>query len=318
MENDHLLPGATASPYDIVSVLQTAVLADSTRQKYIRAVEGYLASGASLTDQVALAAYAATLSKSRRGHLKSAVKKWTEVMATAVKGQATPENIAAVQAALLRFDALQEAIQVSPQKGQKAHTWLSAQEVRQLLAQPNTRTPAGRRDKIALGLCVAAGLRREEAVAVTFADIVQLPQAGTYRTVINVQGKGAKDRAVPLKPTLAADIMAWGQEIGAEGLVLRSLGRGNRLGHGLTAVSLFRIVAKYGKRMGKPALAPHDLRRTYAQLGYEAGVPVTQISILLGHASIETTRRFLNLELDLQTTVSDFVPYERASVGQEQ
>lgn len=42
---DHLLPDATASPYDILSVLQTAVLADFTGQKYIRAVEGYLASG---------------------------------------------------------------------------------------------------------------------------------------------------------------------------------------------------------------------------------------------------------------------------------
>lgn len=315
MENDQLLPGATASPYDILSVLQTAVLADSTRQKYIRAVEGYLNTGNSLTDQQALAAYAASLSPSRRGHLKSAVKKWTEVMATAVKGQATPDNIATVQASLLRFEALQDAIQVATPKGQKAHTWLSAHEVRQLLAQPNTRTPAGRRDKIALGLCVAAGLRREEAVAVTFADIVQLPQRETVRAVINVRGKGAKDRAVPLKPALAADIAAWGQEIGAEGLVLRSLGRGNRLGEGLTAVSLFRIVARYGKRMGKPQLAPHDLRRTYAQLGYEAGVPVTQISILLGHASIETTRRYLNLELNLETTVSDFVPYERANLG---
>lgn len=67
--------------------------------------------------------------------------------------------------------------------------------------------------------------------------------------------------------------------------------------------------------MGKPALVPHDLRRTYAQLGYEAGVSVTQISILLGHASIETTMRYLSLELDLQTTISDFVPYERAGLG---
>ncbi|HRQ40100.1 MAG TPA: site-specific integrase [Chloroflexota bacterium] len=120
---------------------------------------------------------------------------------------------------------------------------------------------------------------------------------------------------MPLKPTLAADITAWGQEIGAEGPVLHSLEPGNRLGEGLTAVSLFRIVAKYGQRMGKPTLASHDLHWTYAQWGYEAGVPVTQISILLGHASIETTMRYLNLELDLQTTVSDFVPYERASLG---
>lgn len=310
MKNRQLSPSTTPDQHDILHILQTAVLADSTRQKYIRVVEGYLAGGGSLTNQQALAAYAATLSQSRRGHLKSAVKKWTDAMATAVKSQATPDNLAIVQASLLRFEALQEAIQVSAPQGQKAHTWLSAAEVRQLLAQPNTRTPAGRRDKIALGLCVAAGLRREEAVAVTFANIVPLPQGEMVRAVINVRGKGAKDRAVPIKPALAADITAWGQEIGPAGLVLRSLGRGNRLGEGLTAVSLFRIVAKYGKRMGKPALAPHDLRRTYAQLGYEAGVPVTQISVLLGHASIETTMRYLNLELDIATTVSDFIPYE--------
>jgi integrase len=61
--------------------------------------------------------------------------------------------------------------------------------------------------------------------------------------------------------------------------------------------------------MGKPELAPHDLRQTYAQLGYEAGVPITQISTLLGHSSIETTVRYLNLELDLESPVSDFIPY---------
>ena len=73
-----------------------------------------------------------------------------------------------------------------------------------------------------------------------------------------------------------------------------------------------RCSTKYGRRIGKPELAPHDLRRTYAQLGYEAGVPVTQISTLLGHASLETTMRYLNLGLDLQTTASDFIPYEVA------
>jgi len=53
---------------------------------------------------------------------------------------------------------------------------------------------------------------------------------------------------------------------------------------------------------------PHDLRRTYAQLGYNAGVPITQISVLLGHSSIKTTQEYLNLNLDLESTASDFVP----------
>ena len=48
--------------------------------------------------------------------------------------------------------------------------------------------------------------------------------------------------------------------------------------------------------------------RTFAQLGYSAGVPLTQISTLLGHADVRTTQRYLNLALDLETTVSDFIP----------
>lgn len=295
--------------YQFLHILRTANLADSTRQKYIRVVEGYLANGNEFTDQVALATYAATLSKSRRGHLKSAIRKCVKGMATAVKAQATPENINSIQATLLRFEALQDTIQMSAVKGQKSHTWLSQREVKRFLSLPDPRKPIGRRDKIALGLCVAAGLRREEAVTVQFSDIERLPMKQTYRTIINVRGKGAKDRSVPIRGTLAKDIEAWGNEIGEDGFMVRSLGRGNRLGESLTAVSLFRIVAKYGKQMGKPELAPHDLRRTYAQLGYEAGVPITQISTLLGHASIETTMRYLNLELDLEITVSDFIPY---------
>jgi len=68
-------------------------------------------------------------------------------------------------------------------------------------------------------------------------------------------------------------------------------------------------VRKHGALIGQPALAPHDLRRTYAQLGYQAGVPLTQISRLLGHASLTTTQRYLNLDLDLDVTVSDFIPF---------
>lgn len=41
---------------------------------------------------------------------------------------------------------------------------------------------------------------------------------------------------------------------------------------------------------------------------FDAGVPITRLSKLLGHASVEMTQRYLNLELDLEVTASDFVP----------
>ena len=89
-----------------------------------------------------------------------------------------PDNVNQVQATLYRFEALQEAIQVEVAKGQKAHTWLSPMEVKRLMSLPRLEKPIGRRDKITLGLCMAAGLRREEAVSLCFDDIALLAAGG--------------------------------------------------------------------------------------------------------------------------------------------
>jgi site-specific recombinase XerD len=79
-------------------------------------------------------------------------------------------------------------------------------------------------------------------------------------------------------------------------------------GESLSAVGVFQIVRKDGKLIGVPELALHDCRRAYAHLGFEAGVPITQISELLGHATVATTQKYLDLSLDLDNTASDFVP----------
>ena len=90
---------------------------------------------------------------------------------------------------------------------------------------------------------------------------------------------------------------------------MRSLGRNKKPGESISTTGLYYIVQKRGAMIGKPELQPHDLRRTYAELGRRAGVSIEQISKLLGHASIETTQDYLNIELDLETTISDFVPF---------
>lgn len=51
-------------------------------------------------------------------------------------------------------------------------------------------------------------------------------------------------------------------------------------------------------------LVPHGLRRTYAQIGCDAGEPITQISKMMDHASMATMQRHLNLE----TVINDFMP----------
>lgn len=284
-------------------------LAPSTKAKYTAAVIRYVNAGNRLTDPEALATYAEDASASARSFLSAAVGKLTRAIEQGVKARATPDNVLEVQATVYRAEALQGAIDCRQPKGSKAHTWLSQAEVKALLdtCGPNVE---GRRDRLALGLLAAAGLRRSEAVALRFDDVKLQPASGMIRTVLAVRGKGAKSRVVPISDALANAIDRWAGRLGQpHGRILRSLGRDRIPGEGLTGTAVYHLVQKRGAMIGKPGLQPHDLRRTYAQLGYEAGVPITQISTLLGHASVETTQRYLNLELDLETTVSDFIPF---------
>ena len=133
---------------------------------------------------------------------------------------------------------------------------------------------------------LTAGLRREELTELTFDALKQL---------------------IPIKKLLADRLREW-KEITGGGYVARSLEMSKQLGESISGVAIFQLVRKYGSKIGLPQLAPHDLRRTYAQLGYEIGVPITQISTRLGHANVATTQRYLDLSLDLETTASDFIP----------
>lgn len=290
-------------------------LADSTKMQYRKAILNYLETGQSLADVEALSAYAATLNKSSRSFLKASVKLWSKHMATQIKGglaYAEPGDIKATTEAtqkLYILDSVNEAIQVEATKGSKAHAWLSQAEVKKLLATCNTNTLQGKRDRIVIGLLVGAGLRREELANLTFDDIVLQPVKGKFRTVLNVKGKGAKDRGVPIRDSLAEALTDW-QAIVGSGFVARSVLKGDRIGDSLSAIGIFHIVRSAGSAIGKAELAPHDLRRSYAQIGLDSGVSIVQISKLLGHASVATTQKYLNLDLDLSTTISDFVPFE--------
>jgi len=298
-----------ATTASVHAVIAGAALADSTKRKYQRAVERYQSAGGHLLDASALSAYATALGASQRAQLKAAVKLYSEAMLEGLKAHADPENVAFVQAAEYRTQALQQAIKVKQPKGVKTHTWLTRAQVMALLDTCDTSTLKGERDRLALGLLVAAGLRRAEAVGLEFGDLVLQPVKGKMRTVLAVHGKGAKDRSVPVSESLAAAIEHWGRHVRREGRVLRSIDQRGDLRESLSTVAVFQIVHSAGAKIGKPELAPHDLRRTYAQLGLEAGVSITQISRLLGHASVATTQRYLCLDLDLDTTISDFIPF---------
>ncbi|MEA3222537.1 MAG: site-specific integrase [Thermodesulfobacteriota bacterium] len=293
-------------------------LQTSTKHQYKKALQNYLDAGHDLLDPSDLKAYAKTVGSSTRSFLSAAITRLANETEQLAKSGATPENIDTVTAAVYRAQSLKEAIKTKQTEGQKAHTWLSQKQVADLLAACYLRKSGNpepaivfQRDRLAIGLLVAAGLRRKEAVDLCFKDVKLQPIGDKIRTVIQVRGKGAKDRVVPISDDLANAIDDWSTvlSVGEQEHILRSLGRNKKPGESMSTTAIYNLVQKRGGLIGKPDLQPHDLRRTYAQLGYEAGIPIAQISILLGHANIKTTQRYLNLELDLESTISDFIPF---------
>ncbi len=265
-------------------------LADSTKQQYLKAISHYLADGHSLSDAAALTDYANGLKKSSKAFLKSAVRLWSKQVELQAKANATPDNIAAVQATIYRLESLNKAIQVEQSHGEKAATWLTLLEVKKLLETCNITTTKGLRDRVAFGLLVGAGFRREELVNLQWSDLVLQPVKGKFRTVLNIKGKGSKNRIVPISEELSNLLDKWSVVSGKRGYVVRSVLKNGQMGASISTIGLFKIVNTAGQAINKPTLAPHDLRRTYSQIGYEAGIPLTQICKLLGHATIATTQ----------------------------
>lgn len=292
---------------DPLSLIRNSGRAPSTVDQYTRAIKPFLDSGGRLSDVSAVAAYAETLGKSRRAHLRSAVSLWAKQEGQRLRAGATSGNVLEALAATMRLEALPKAIRAETPKGTKIHTWLTIQQVKDLYGSCGDDL-IGLRDKVVLGLLVGAGLRRQELADLRWEHVYQKPIQDRMRTVVHTFGKGRKERDVPISDRLAAILDKWAAKAGRDGYVVRSLDRGE-LGDQLSSVGIFKIVQKHGADIGRPELAPHDLRRTYAQLGFDAGVPITQISILLGHSNVVVTQRYLNLDLDLKTTASDFIPF---------
>ena len=96
-------------------------------------------------------------------------------------------------------------------------------------------------------------------------------------------------------------IDAWTSAAGVtEGPVLRRVNRGDRVqGAGMSEKVVWQLLQRYAVAVGLPGIAPHDLRRTCAKLCRAAGGELEQIQLLLGHASVQTTERYLGTKQDL-------------------
>jgi integrase/recombinase XerC len=181
--------------------------------------------------------------------------------------------------------------------------------------------PLGLRDRALLEVLYGAGLRVSECAAL---DLDHLVWSGADLTLRVVEGKGGKDRIVPLGSAGAAALRAWlavrsgllaadaemSVKTGTKGQAKRGGGpvflgrRGARISTRTIRELVYRRCLATGART---RVGPHGLRHSFATHLLESGCDLRSIQRMLGHASLSTTQRYTHLDLGHLTDI-----YEKA------
>jgi integrase len=91
-----------------------------------------------------------------------------------------------------------------------------------------------------------------------------------------------------------------------EGSVFRPVNRADEVrGAALSEKVVWQLLQPYAQAAGLGGIAPHDLRRSCAKMCRAAGGELEQIQLLLGHASVQTTERYLGTKQDLVHAPND-------------
>jgi integrase len=162
----------------------------------------------------------------------------------------------------------------------------------------------GKRDRAILATLLACGLRRAELVALRMQDL-QIRE--DYWVIADLMGKGKRIRTVPMPVWVKAAIDEWLAKAHITGgQIFRRINKnGSVWGAGITLKAIWHVVKSAARQAGINDLAPHDLRRSCARLCHLAGGELEQIQFLLGHASVQTTERYLGCKQKLRHAVND-------------
>ena len=188
--------------------------------------------------------------------------------------------------------------------GVRTGNWLSLKQAQALLNAPDITTTKGLRDRAIIAGLLGCGLRRSEVAALTLKHI---QQRDARWCIVDLFGKHGRVRTVPMPVWVKVAIDAWTVRVGVmDGYVFRPVNRADQVhGEVLSEKVVWQMLRPYAEAAGVPGIAPHDCRRTAAKLCRAAGGELEQIQLLLGHASVQTTERYLGTKQDLVHAPND-------------
>ena len=179
--------------------------------------------------------------------------------------------------------------------------YLEHQEVQAFFARLDSRTRLGRRDEALLRLLYNTGLRAQELVDL---DVNQVRFTRPYS--VRIRGKGRRERTCPLWPETISALKRYLEPRSlnfSDAVPLFLNAEGNRL----TRFGLRHLIARRAAEAAQscPSLlgrriTPHTWRHTTALHLLQSGVDLTMIRSWLGHASIQTTSNYVEIDLEMK------------------
>ena len=202
-----------------------------------------------------------------------------------------------------RFLALCQAILAVPFKrhGQSVFEYLEQSEVLHIFRYIDLQTPQGRRDDALLRLLYNTGMRAQELVDL---NVNHVRFSRPY--YVRIHGKGHKERTCPIWLETVKALKTYIEDRSVRFTETVSLfinARGQRLSRfGLRYIIGHRVeeAAKTCPSLLTRKITPHTFRHTTAMHLLQSGVELNMIRSWLGHASIETTHGYVEIDLEMK------------------
>lgn len=181
----------------------------------------------------------------------------------------------------------------TPKIGVKLPTVLSLEEIEMLLGIIDLSTKEGQRNRAIIEVLYSCGLRISELITLRFSNMY------LDEGFIKVEGKGSKQRLVPISETAIREIKnylfyrnAMEPKKGHEDIVFLS----NR-GTAISRIMVFHFIKQYAEEAGiKKNISPHTFRHSFATHLLEGGANIRAIQLMLGHEKITTTEIYTHLD----------------------
>ena len=188
-----------------------------------------------------------------------------------------------------------------PKKSKHLPTVLTLDEINRMMAAIDLSSNEGHRNRAMMEMLYGSGLRVSELVN------LQLSKIYLHEHYMLIEGKGSKQRLVPLSPVAEEWFGYWMQERSTWPLKPESkdIAFVNRYGRPLTRAMVFTIVRRLCSEAGiTKTVSPHTLRHSFATHLLQNGADLRVIQQLLGHEDLSTTEIYTHLNVqDLRQAI---------------